>query len=393
MHTSDFGMGVGQNGYVFKTTNGGDRWDVKKLEVTGQIFGRDESLHGVSIVDTGFAVVAGPGGTVFRTYNGGVAWESIGYPVLPDAFWIEDVKFVNRNVGWIVGLDQDFGHDQSVYRTTDGGTTWTQAMNQPSYMWAVDFVDDQHGWITTIGELYFRTTNGGTTWLSGTYPLYFTSPTVSDIQFADQNVGWAVGWYGFVARSTDGGANWTYQDIGTTEDHIFSIHVVSPNESWMTGREADVLTMRGVVYHTTNGGTTWTREVTSPNPYWGYAITGSGASVWTAGYEGRIHRKQQQTGIGRELNQTLATAFRLEQNFPNPFNPTTAIRYELAKAGFVSLKVYDILGREVAVLVGENQTPGTHRVSWNAAGLSSGGYFYRLSASGVSIAKRMILGK
>ncbi|MEK9136155.1 MAG: YCF48-related protein, partial [Bacteroidota bacterium] len=390
MQTNDFGMAIGHNGYVFRTTNGGSWWDLQKLEVTGQIFGRDESLHGISIVDSGFAVVAGPGGTVFRTTNGGTSWQSIGYPNLPDGFWIEDVKFVTRNDGWLVGLDQDFGHAASVYRTTNGGTTWVQAMNQNSYMWAVDFVDAQHGWIATIGELYFRTTNGGATWVSGTLPSS-GSPSVSDMQFANQQVGWAVGWSGFVVRTTNGGASWTVQNIGTTEDHLFSVHVVSPSEAWLTGREADPLTMNGVVYHTTNGGTTWTREVVAPNPYWGYAITGSGGNIWIAGYEGRIMKKDAPTAAQEDGKRIIPQALRLYQNYPNPFNPSTSIQFDVPTSALTTLKVFDILGREVAALVNEVKQPGTYNLSWNAGSHSSGLYFFRLESGGFTETKRMLL--
>lgn len=396
MYTEQFGVAVGHNGYVFRTTTGGSRWEVQKLEVTGQIFGRDESLNAVSIVDTGFAVVAGPGGTVFRTSDGGVSWQSIGYPNLPDPFWIEDVKFIDRNTGWVVGLDQDFGHDKSVYRTTDGGNTWMQAMSQASRMWAVDFADNQHGWIATIGELFFRTTNSGTTWISGVLPEFFMSPIVSDMRFADQNHGWAVGWYGFVARTTNGGQQWALQDLGgPTEypDILFSIHVASPMEAWATGRQSDPIARDGVVYHTTNGGLSWTREVTSPDPYWGYAIGGSGGSIWIAGYEGRILKKSILTAVDNEVTDNTPQDVHLAQNYPNPFNPNTTIRFRIVDHGFVSLRVYDVLGREVATLVNEAKAPGSYTVSWDAARFASGVYFARLQAAGVVQTRRMLLVK
>jgi photosystem II stability/assembly factor-like uncharacterized protein len=287
---NNFGMGVGENGYLFRTTDGGNFWGMQKLEVTGQVFGHDESLHGISIVDSAFAAVAGPGGTVFSTNDGGLSWEPIAYPDLPGLFFIEDVEFVDHNEGWVVGSDLDLGHDKTVYHTTDGGNTWTLAMSNPAYMFAIDFVDTEHGWITTAGSAYLRTTNGGATWTQGNYPPYFTSPMASDIKFANQNVGWVVGWDGFVAKTTDGGVSWALQNIGTTSDHLFSVHVVSTTEVWAAGREAN-LPMDGVVYHTIDGGATWTREVSTPYPYWGYTITGSGGNVWIAGSGGHIYKK------------------------------------------------------------------------------------------------------
>jgi hypothetical protein len=76
--------------------------------------------------------------------------------------------------------------------------------------------------------------------------------------------------------------------------------------------------------------------------------------------------------------------FKLGQNYPNPFNPTTAISYQLSANSFVTLKVFDILGREVATLVNEVRKPGVYRVNWNASGLPSGVYFCRMQARQIS---------
>ena len=74
------------------------------------------------------------------------------------------------------------------------------------------------------------------------------------------------------------------------------------------------------------------------------------------------------------------TEFALRQNYPNPFNPSTIIKYDLPKASEVLLSVYDLLGREVTVLVNEKREAGYHSVTFNASGLSTGVYFYRLRA-------------
>ena len=76
----------------------------------------------------------------------------------------------------------------------------------------------------------------------------------------------------------------------------------------------------------------------------------------------------------------LRLDFQLHENYPNPFNPSTTIRYELPKASIVRLSVYDILGREVSVLVNERKNAGAYQVKFDAAGLASGLYLYRLTA-------------
>jgi hypothetical protein len=79
-----------------------------------------------------------------------------------------------------------------------------------------------------------------------------------------------------------------------------------------------------------------------------------------------------------ESDTQIISAFKLEQNYPNPFNPTTAIKYEIPKEGFVNVKIYNSLGQEVATLINEKQNAGSYIVEFDASDLSSGVYFYKL---------------
>lgn len=92
-----------------------------------------------------------------------------------------------------------------------------------------------------------------------------------------------------------------------------------------------------------------------------------------------------------QTNTAIPNSYSLHQNYPNPFNPTTRIEFAIPKQGFVNLKIYDILGREVKVLVNEVKTPGNYSVDFNAAELSSGVYFYRLESNGFTDIKKMML--
>ncbi len=89
----------------------------------------------------------------------------------------------------------------------------------------------------------------------------------------------------------------------------------------------------------------------------------------------------------------VPASYSLSQNYPNPFNPTTEIKYSIAKAGYVTLKVYNIIGQEVATLFQGQQNAGLHEVTFNGASLSSGVYFYRLQAGSVSIVRKLVLMK
>jgi hypothetical protein len=96
------------------------------------------------------------------------------------------------------------------------------------------------------------------------------------------------------------------------------------------------------------------------------------------------------TGIEQKGNE-IPTKYELAQNYPNPFNPTTKINFAIPKQGMVTLKVYDVLGREVANLVNEVKTAGNYIVDFDASALSSGVYFYKIDVNGFSDVKRMML--
>ena len=91
------------------------------------------------------------------------------------------------------------------------------------------------------------------------------------------------------------------------------------------------------------------------------------------------------------ISSEVPRQFSLFQNYPNPFNPSTIIRYELPRIGFVKIIVYDVLGREVVTLINEQLKPGTYEIDWDASGYSSGVYFYRLQTEGYTETRKMIL--
>ncbi len=116
------------------------------------------------------------------------------------------------------------------------------------------------------------------------------------------------------------------------------------------------------------------------------------ASIDSSGNEGTFSMEASAiitTGVGE--SSTLPLQFELLQNYPNPFNPSTEITYSIPREEFVTLKVYDILGREVAVLVNEQLRAGFYTVTFNASDLPSGVYLYRLNAGTMEQTRRMLL--
>ncbi len=121
---------------------------------------------------------------------------------------------------------------------------------------------------------------------------------------------------------------------------------------------------------------------TSPN---GYLFYVAGYDVWRYPFDAEMV-----TSIEDE-NPDMVSEFKLEQNYPNPFNPVTTIGFTLPNTADVSLKIYDVMGREVATLVSDKLTAGSHSFQWNASNLASGVYFYRLKAGSFTATKRLTL--
>ncbi len=126
------------------------------------------------------------------------------------------------------------------------------------------------------------------------------------------------------------------------------------------------------------GNTIYSWRVSSGNAY--------GFSMWSNTWK---FRTMVPTWIA--LTSEAATQFELPQNYPNPFNPTTVISYQLSAVGYVTLKVYDVLGREVETLVNRKQNPGSHTVTFDASKLPSGVYFYRLNAGTYTATRKMMV--
>ena len=108
----------------------------------------------------------------------------------------------------------------------------------------------------------------------------------------------------------------------------------------------------------------------------------------------KIHQVEPEIILAVDLRaEKIVKEYRLFQNYPNPFNPTTNFRFQIADRGFVSLKVYDIIGREVATIVSENLAAGSYKYEWDASRFVSGIYFYRIQTDGFVEAKKMVLMK
>ena len=159
--------------------------------------------------------------------------------------------------------------------------------------------------------------------------------------------------------------------------------------------------VRGLIYRTTNGGNNWGYQIPDSSIHipvyhhikfvnglngWSYYSPGTGVHTVTGGDSLTIY------GLINQIKTYVPVAFNLYQNYPNPFNPATTIRYQVSKKSNIQIKVFDILGNEVMLLVRELQHPGTYEIRFSGISLSSGIYFYSLFANGKLIdTKKMLI--
>ena len=134
---------------------------------------------------------------------------------------------------------------------------------------------------------------------------------------------------------------------------------------------------------------------TNSNPFT-LTATSPGNYIVNAGRSGPLRWDSASVNIvitGVNGNSSNPSNFMLYNNYPNPFNPTTTIKYSIPEASFTSIKIYNELGKEVSTLVNETKSAGTYEVEFNASNLSSGVYYYKLQAGSFTETKKMILAK
>ena len=328
-------------------------------------------LLDVSFTDSSNGTAVGSSGTILRTTNGGTNWVS---QTSGTIYFLYGVSFTDSSNGTAVG---DKG---TILRTTDGGITWVSQASGTKNLRGVSFTDSSNGTAVGTSGTILRTTDGGTTWV---LQISDTKREITGVSFTDSNNGTAVGFNGTILRTTNGGTTWVSQTSGSTD----SLRAVSFTDS----NNGTVVGSSGTILRTTDGGTNWILQTsgTTKNLF-GVSFTDSknGTIVGDGGTILRV------SGIvtGIDDNQIKQpNSFILMQNYPNPFNPTTTIQYVISSEQFVSLKIYDILGKEVATLVNSRKAIGNYKVNFNASNLTSGVYFYRIQAGNFTETKKFIL--
>ncbi|MCG3116672.1 MAG: PKD domain-containing protein [Candidatus Manganitrophus sp. SA1] len=274
---------------------------------------------------------------------------------------LKGVHFVDRNIGWATGMDL------GIFKTTDGGKSWTKQTNivwkstPPQILpdvYDVFFINSQVGWAAGWPELILGTTDGGATWREQHLNRAYTTPTnyceafdaagtclkkkgpyMRRVRFADASNGWVVGRYGYIFRTTNGGTTWTFirqnwplpvpcPPRTAYTPHWFGLDVVSTNEIWISGGMDDGSGCPGwnrVIVHSNDGGATWIYQNELPE-FGGLGGSGRyhdlhliGNLGWAVGEIGAVLRTTDHGATWRQVTNTGAGNISLwGLAFPDP---------------------------------------------------------------------------
>ncbi|MBZ5671253.1 MAG: T9SS type A sorting domain-containing protein [Acidobacteriia bacterium] len=379
------------------------------------------NLHGISHSDARTWIAVGDGGTIVRSIDGGTVWSKITGPIADNlrgvsfrgpigvavgfsgqvlrstdagSSWTQETRPTTKNL-YAVCVGDSFavitGEEGTILISTDAGLTWSQrTAGTASVLFGVSISGRTAVGVGGQGAIV-NSDNGGQGWglqvMGAGQQLFFYATS-----FASATTGWAVGAYqvtgSILLKTTQSGFVWTLQSAPTTSA-LYGVSFTSIDSGTAVGSD-------GTIVGTTDGGAVWTLQqsntsrslnaVSFVDPLDGIAVGDSGTILLTT---------NGLTALAQEFKPGLPDQFRLEQNYPNPFNPTTVIRYQVPAVSsqwpIVSLKVYDLLGREVSVLVNEQKAPGSYTAHFDASGFASGAYLYRLTAGTFAETRRMVL--
>ena len=376
---ADTGWVAGNTGIMLKTTNGGQNWSQLNTGTTGW-------LHTIFFLDTNYGWAGGSYSTLIKTTDGGLSWQP---STVPGVQFFNSVFFLNESIGWLA--DGASGGAASIFKTTDGGITWTEQLQIPSQSYNFNdiyFKNENYGWAVGSGGDIWYSTNGGNNWSLNEVDFY---NGLKSIAHCETDELWIAGSYELILYSINGGI--PVELISFTAEFLES----KLELNWTTATE------------TNNSGFEILRFAQNDNAEWvtiGF-VPGHGTTTETQHYSftdndvkpGKYQYKLKQIDYNGtfeysqivEVEIPFVTEFSLSQNYPNPFNPSTTIKFQIPELSFVTFKVYDVLGNEMRTLVNEEKSIGSYEVNFDASGLPSGIYFYRLKAGPFVETKKMLL--
>jgi photosystem II stability/assembly factor-like uncharacterized protein len=331
-------------GGMFKSGNDGETWRPVGTEIRSRV------IHELDAV--GAAMIASTADGLYRSDDNGESWSDVSAGQPFDAV----TSFAIDGAGaWYAGTPA------GIYRSTDGAASWTLAGLGGEPVGEIITAPDGSVYALSASTGVYRSAAGGTSWNW----LNLSGGDLRTIAVSEAGFVYVGGW-GVVWRSTDGGANWSGIGVGFSyvESLIFN------------GQHHIVAGTTNGAFVSFTGGDFWDFAGLGGGSVTAFAFDRSHALI--AGvYGGGVFRTAHViTGVRDEAG--LPSEFLLHDNFPNPFNPSTTIRFDLPSAARVNVSVFDALGREVAPLVAAELPAGAHETSWDASDRPSGVYFVRM---------------
>ncbi|MDQ3019534.1 MAG: YCF48-related protein [Bacteroidota bacterium] len=419
---------VGTYGTVFKSTDTGNNWTAKAPQ------GTLDDLWQITFASKNTGYIIGKPflpNSIYKTTNSGNNWIALSSPFQ----YINKIQFLNDLTGYIES-------DLKLYKTQNGANTWN-VINIPSdTAIGFEFVDESTGFYssTFIGSDLYKTTNGGDSWIL----ISLNPDKITKFQFPLHDVGYMITINGVNSRfelfkSTTTGNTWNHVKTFDFQIDLRFLYFINENTGFVFSEELVLpMNVKYSLNRTTDGGLNWQKvyetgilpfgwEFFNPkikfiNKNTGFItgvfpenlLTTTQGEEWNifnaagrsindieftddnTGYfigPGGMIKKTTTGGVIaiEDISSFIPDEFSLEQNYPNPFNPNTVISYQLKISSFISLKVYDLLGKEVATLINEKQSAGIHSVDFNGSNLPSGIYFYKIETVNYSETRKMIL--
>jgi hypothetical protein len=422
-------MYAGTNGNgVYKTTNSGVNWSESNtglLNLGVQCMAISKSNPDVVMLGT---TNAGSSPGVYRSTDGGSSWtlKNNGITesgILPQAIAIDPT---NANIAYTVIFNGLADAVSGVFKTTNGGDNWfvsnTGIGSIKNFLCIainpmnpnVIYIGSSFAVATSTGpQKIYKSVNGGALWTdmsNGLPPLSTDINPVRSLSVSTADTAVVLAGLfqntttnGGMFFSTNGGSQWTKIQNGlpNVAGALIRAVLIRPGSTTEFYAGYDGTAPSTGIWRTTNQGASWTSFAGGPllstyvvralafrtsdsTLFAGVAGTGGGYGVY----------EYQFVPVGvNGNNSNIPKEFALYPNYPNPFNPVTSIRYDIPKNANVTLKVYDIRGKEVSTIVNESKLPGSYIASFDASNISSGVYFYRLNAGDYSRTMKMILVK
>ena len=361
---------------IYLSTDNGESWTTIDTGLPRT------SVNALAVSADGANLFAGTDSGVYLSTNNGTSWV-----VLGNGLRNATVNALIVSPNGPTGASVFAGTTAGVFLSTNNGTNWSAVNTGLTSTYSRSFSATPNGeylYYSAVGDVgrVFRSDNNGTSWtgvntgLSGddVYKLA-VSPNGSNL--------FAATFGGGVFLSTNNGNNWTSVNTGLKSNNIFSV-TTSGTNVFAVGDSG--------VFLSTNNGAIWSPVNTGlPNARVGLVIANSAQLFVAVNAKGVWRRPLAEMTSVEEVSTQVPMQFNLDQNYPNPFNPTTMIQFGIPSKSVVSLKIYNDLGREVSEVLSGEFPAGKYSREWNATGLPSGIYFYRLKAGSFTETKKLVL--